>query len=103
MLRRGVAEAGGSIIVIADHDLPYPMSAIGDAVALIQSGAAEVVFGRRETRPGDLLLRALLVPILPDRALHLKAFSADAARLTLGETRLRKGGFDLEAAYLANK
>ncbi|HEX3069986.1 MAG TPA: bifunctional glycosyltransferase/class I SAM-dependent methyltransferase [Thermoanaerobaculia bacterium] len=103
MLRRGVAEASGSIIVIADHDLPYAMSAIGDAIALIQSGVAEVVFGRRETRPGDRILRTLLVPILPDPALHLKAFSADAARLIVGETRLRKGGFDLEAAYLANK
>ncbi|MDP9360585.1 MAG: bifunctional glycosyltransferase/class I SAM-dependent methyltransferase [Acidobacteriota bacterium] len=103
MLRRGVADAGGSIIIVVDHDLPYPVSAIGDAVALIQSGAAEVVFGRREDRPRDLLLRSLLVPILPDPSLHLKAFSADAARLVIAETRLKGGGFDLEAAYLANK
>src|SRR3954463_7069602 len=48
MIRRGTADAGGSVIVIVDHDLPYPVSAIGDAVALIESGAAEVVFGRRE-------------------------------------------------------
>jgi len=103
MLRRGAADAGGSIIVIIDHDLPYPVSAIGDAIALIQSGAAEVVFGRREKQAGDFVLRSLLVPILPDRSLHLKAFSADAARLAIHETKLRGGGFDLETAHLANK
>ena len=103
MLRRGAADAGGSIIIVVDHDLPYPVSAIGDAVALIQSGTAEVVIGRREDRPGDLLLRSVLVPILPDPSLHLKAFSADAALMVIAETRLRSGGFDLEAAYLANK
>lgn len=103
MLRRGAADAGGSIIIVVDHDLPYPVSAIGDAVALIQSGTAEVVFARRQARPRDLLLRSLLVPILPDPSLHLKAFSADAARLVIAETRLQGGGFDLEAAYLANK
>jgi 2-polyprenyl-3-methyl-5-hydroxy-6-metoxy-1,4-benzoquinol methylase len=103
MLRRGAADAGGSVVIIVDHDLPYPVSAIGDAVALIQSGMAEVVFGRRKDRPGDLLLRSLLVPILPDPSLHLKAFSADAVRLAITESRLCGRGFDLEAAYLANK
>ena len=103
MLRRGAADAGGSIIIVVDHDLPYPVSAIGDAVALIQSRTAEVVFGRWEDRRGDLLLRSVLVPILPDPSLHLKAFSADAARMVIAETRLRGGGFGLEAAYLANK
>ena len=103
MLRRGAADAGGSLIIVVDHDLPYPVSAIGDAVSLIQSGTAEVVFGRREDRPHDLVLRSLLVPILPDPSLHLKAFSADAARMVIAETRLHGGGFDLEAAYLANK
>src|SRR5882757_1410907 len=50
MIRRGVAEAGGSIIIVVDHDLPYPVRAIGDAVALIESGAAEVVFAVRKGR-----------------------------------------------------
>ncbi|HEX3110902.1 MAG TPA: hypothetical protein VHU41_17515, partial [Thermoanaerobaculia bacterium] len=39
LLRRGVSEAKGDTIVIADQDLPYGTSAIGDAVAMIQSGA----------------------------------------------------------------
>ena len=103
MIRRGAADAGGSIIIVVDHDLPYPVSAIGDAVALIESGAAEVVFARRERARDSVVLRSLLVPLLPDPSLQLKAFSADAARLLSAESKLNGGGFDLEVAYLANK
>src|SRR5258707_9700496 len=103
MIRRGAADADGSIIIIVDHDLPYPVSAIGDAVALIESGAAEVVFARRAGCRDRFVLRSLLVSILPDPSLQLKAFSSDAARLLIAESKLRGGGFDLEAAYLANK
>jgi len=103
MIRRGAADAGGSVVIIVDPDLPYPVSAIGDAVALIESGAAEVVFARREGCRDSIVLRSLLVSILPDPSVQLKAFSADAARLLIAESKLRGGGFDLEAAYLANK
>jgi 2-polyprenyl-3-methyl-5-hydroxy-6-metoxy-1,4-benzoquinol methylase len=103
MIQRGVADAAGSVIIVVDHDLPYPVSAIGDAVALIESGSAEVVFARREGCRNNFVLRSLLVPILPDPSLHLKAFSTDAARLLVAESKLRGSGFDLEAAYLANK
>src|SRR3954454_5275129 len=103
MIRRGAADAGGSVVIIVDPDLPYPVSAIGDAVALIESGAAEVVFGRGEGCRDSIVFRSLLVPILPDPSLMLKAFSSGAARLLIAESKLRGGGFDLEAAYLANK
>src|SRR5258706_13250481 len=98
MIRRGAADAGGSVVIIVDPDLPYPVSAIGDAVALIESGAAEVVFARREACRDSAVLRSLLVPFLPDPSLHLKAFSSDAARLLIAESKLAGGGFDLEAA-----
>src|SRR3954470_11549806 len=97
MIRRGTADAGGSVVIIVDHDLPYPVSAIGDAVALIESGAAEVVFARRPRCRDSVVLRSLLVPILPDPSLLLKAFSSHAARLLIAESKLRGGGFDLEA------
>src|SRR3954471_842950 len=103
MIRRGAGDAGGSVIIVVDHDLPYPVSAIGDAVALIESGAAEVVFARRDGFRDSAILRSLLVPFLPDPSLQLKAFSSDAARLLIAESKLYGGGFDLEAAYLANK
>src|SRR5438874_1762394 len=47
MLRRGASEAKGSVVVV-DPDLPYPVGAIGDAVAMIDSGAADVVFAHRD-------------------------------------------------------
>ena len=100
-IRRGASEAKGSVVVIVDPRLAYPVSAIGDAVALIESGSAEVVFGNvASARYAPL--RWLLVPILPDPALHLKAFSANAARLLIGESTLSSAGYDLEIAYLAD-
>jgi SAM-dependent methyltransferase len=106
MLRRGALEARGSVIVVVDPDLPYPVGAIGNAVAMIESGASDVVFairgGRRDPR-AHVLLRALLVPQLPDPGVRLKAFSSDATRLLFSEAKLAGGGFDLELAYLANK
>src|SRR5258708_22250410 len=104
MIRRGAAEAKGSVIVVIDPDLPYPVSAIGDAVALIESESAEIVFATpndQRTRHG--ILRWLLVPILPDPRLFLKALSSQAARLLIGESKLNGGGLDLELGYLANK
>src|SRR5256886_17001774 len=103
MIRRGAADAGGSVMIIVDPDLPYPVNAIGDAVALIESGAAEVVFGTTDGLKPFAHLRWFLVSILPDPRLQFKAFSAYAARLLIGESKLNGGGFDLAIAYLTNK
>jgi SAM-dependent methyltransferase len=103
-VRRGVSDAKGSVIVIADAELPYPVSAIGDAIAMVESAATDVVFA--STRPdyrGPVLLRSLLVPMLPDRTIHLAAFSSSAAKLILAESRLAGRGCELEIAFLANK
>ena len=102
MIRRGAADAKGSVIVVIESDLPHPVSAIGDAVAMIESSAAEVVFGNLAPRR-YAMLRWFLVPILPDPAVRLKAFAAHAARLLISESKLNDGGFDLEVAYLASK
>jgi SAM-dependent methyltransferase len=103
-VRRGVSDAKGSVIVIADAELPYPVSAIGDAIAMVESAATDVVFAStRRDYCGPLLLRWLLVPMLPDRTIHLAAFSASAAKLILAESRLAGRGCELEIAFLANK
>src|SRR5258706_14663135 len=88
LLRRGLSEAKGEIIVIADEDLPYGAAAIGDAIAMIQSGATEIVFPTTTDDSSHALIRWLLVDILPDPVIRLKAFTADAARLAIGETKL---------------
>lgn len=103
-LRRGVSDARGRVIVVVDPRLPYPVSAIGDAVAMIESGACEVVFASTRTDyDGPRALRWLLVPILPDRTIQLAAFSNTAAKIVAGESRLCDGGCELELAFLANK
>jgi len=103
-LRRGVSDAKGGVIVVVDPGLPYPVSAIGDAVAMIESGTTDVVFAStRDDYVGPGLLRWLLVPILPDPEIHLAAFSASAAKVVVGESRLNDRRCELEIAFLANK
>ncbi|HEX8254476.1 MAG TPA: bifunctional glycosyltransferase/class I SAM-dependent methyltransferase [Thermoanaerobaculia bacterium] len=103
-LRRGVSDAKGSVIVIVDPELPYPVGAIGDAVAMVESGATDVVFAStRGDYRGPALARWLLVPILPDSAVQLSAFSSAAAKIVVGESRLADAGCALEIAFLANK
>jgi len=107
LLRRGVSEAKGSAVVVVDPDLPYSVGAIGDAVAMIQSGVTDVVFaatgGDEASALRHALLRQFLVPILSDPSIHLKAFTSTAAKLIAGETKLADGTVDLELAFLANK
>ena len=103
-IRRGAVEAKGSVLAIVDPALPYAAAAIGDAVAMIESGSADVVFGTRShSAHGNPLLRALLAPILPDPRVHFMAMSADAARLLIGQSRSGSRGLELEIAYLASK
>jgi 2-polyprenyl-3-methyl-5-hydroxy-6-metoxy-1,4-benzoquinol methylase len=97
-----VGDAKGSVIVLVDPDLPYPLTAIGDAVAMIDSGTTDVVFGAtRDFKPSPLL-RWLLVPILPDPRVRLKAFSSAAGKLIFSEARVNDDA-GLEIAFLANK
>jgi SAM-dependent methyltransferase len=103
-LRRGVSDARGGVVVIVDPELPYPVGAIGDAVAMVESGATDIVFASaRPDDRGSALLRALLVPIVPDPRVHLAAFSSAAAKIVVAESRLTSRGVELEIAFLANK
>jgi SAM-dependent methyltransferase len=104
MLRRGVSEAKGSVIVMVDPALPYAVSAIGDAVAMIESGATDVVFATsRAEYAGPRMLRWFLVPMLPDPSVHFAAFSSSAAKIILAESRRIDRTCELEIAFLANK
>src|SRR3954452_17065257 len=96
-LRRGVSEAKGNVVIVVDPELPYPVSAIGDAVAMIDSSATDIVFAttHRDDDTRHPLLRFFLVPILPDPSIRLKAFSSAAAKLVIGESKLNGGGCEL--------
>ena len=104
-IRRGVADARGNVIVIVDQALPYPVTAIGDAVAMIESGTTDVVFAAPHDGRGEpsSVVRWLLVPYLPDTSLRLKAFSSSSAKLVAAETKLASNQFDLEIGFLVNK
>lgn len=103
-VRRGVSDAKGSVVVIADAALPYSVSAIGDAAAMVESGATDVVFASAQRDfTGPAFLRWLLVPMLPDRTIPLIAFSSVAAKTILGESRQNGRGCELEIAFLSNK
>src|SRR5688572_24689603 len=70
-LRRGVSDAKGGVIVVVDPALPYSVSAIGDAVAMVESGATDVVFASTHAdHRGPGMLRWLLVETLPDPSIH---------------------------------
>lgn len=104
VLRRGVSEAKGRVIVIADPQFPYPLQAIGDVVAMVESGAADVVFGAgREEYRGHPLVRGWLAGALPDPFVPLSAFSSSAGKTVYGESRLRGAACAFEVAFLANK
>lgn len=97
-----VSDARGAVIVIVDEELSYPVTAIGDAVAMIESGLTDVVLGTTPEFTESRFLRWLLVPILPDPRLKLKAFSNVAGKLIHSESRVHDEA-GLEIAFLANK
>ena len=103
-IRRGVSDATGRVVVIADPCLPYPVSAIGDSVAMIESGATDVVFGEsNHPRDPGRIVRSILVPYLPDLSVKLKAFSSSSAKLVAAESKLTGEECDLEIGFLVNK
>jgi dolichyl-phosphate beta-glucosyltransferase len=119
-VRRGVQDARGEVIAFIDADLPYSVQNLGDAIAMVQSGATEIAIGGRDLRGSSSdqsypfrrrfmgktfswVVRTLLVPGIPDTQCGLKAFSALAARLLFAESRISGFGFDFEILFLARK
>lgn len=118
-VRRGVLDARGQVIAFIDADLPYELQNLGNAVALVQSGADIAIGGRdlpaSERDPSypaarrllgrgfSLVVRLLLVSDIPDTQCGLKAFSASAAKLLFSESKIRGFGFDFEVLFLARK
>lgn len=119
-VRRGMQQSKGDVVAFIDADLPYRLQNLGDALALVQTGAAEVVVGARDLpgsesdpsypwlrrltgRSFSLLVEAFLVPGIPDTQCGLKAFSRRAASLLFSESVINGFGFDFEILFLARK
>lgn len=119
-VRRGVHEAQGEVIAFIDADLPYRVQNLGDAIALVQSGATDIAIGARDLRASQtdesyplirrfmgrtfsFVVRALLVSGISDTQCGLKAFSRITAKSLFAESKLNGFGFDFEVLFLARK
>ena len=104
-LRRAVAEANGRVVVVVDRDPLYAVSAIGDAVAMVESGTTDIVFAtpHGEQYQQSSFLGWMLGCVLPHPRIRLKAFSSIAAKLVIGESRLDGLESEMELGFLANK
>lgn len=119
-VRRGVFEARGVVIAFLDADLPYELQNLGNAIALVHSGATEIAIGARDLPTSDRdpsyglprrvfgrafsrIVRLFLVPDVPDTQCGLKAFSSSAAKILFSESKLSGFGFDFEVLFLARK
>ncbi|HVR42636.1 MAG TPA: glycosyltransferase [Thermoanaerobaculia bacterium] len=119
-VRKGMLEARGEVVAFLDADLPYQLQNLGNAMALVQSGATDIAIGARDLEASEsdpsypalrrllgrtfsLIVRTLLVPEIPDTQCGLKVFSAGASRVLFGESKVRGFGFDFEVLFLARK
>ena len=106
LLKRAVVEASGDALIIVDPELPYPVSDLGSAIDMIDSGVADLVFGSSSAnrrKRTSLLPRWFLVDEVPDDRILLLAFTSPAAKLLFSEAKLPGTAIDLEVAFLANK
>jgi 2-polyprenyl-3-methyl-5-hydroxy-6-metoxy-1,4-benzoquinol methylase len=102
-MRRCISESRGSVVAIVAPSTTA-FEALGNAIAMIDGGAADAVFGIAHDRHrAPALLRWLLVPMLPDLSTGFLVLSSAAGKLTSGESRLAGTGWELELAYLLNK
>ncbi len=101
-VRRAISDSRGDIVAI-----PSPrtggLEAIGNAIAMVDGGVADAVFGVTSATHGSPLMRSLLVPALPDPQAGLMVLSSAAAKFTAGEGKLNGDGWENELAYLVNK
>jgi hypothetical protein len=112
-VRRGVAEARGSVVFTMDADLPVPLEHVGQFLRLLEQGADVVVAERPLDRKFDSLLRyatsrGLLLlqrafvfhsTTFKDTQCGFKAFRGDLAR-EIARGQLVDGGmYDLEYLF----
>jgi glycosyltransferase involved in cell wall biosynthesis len=113
-VRRGVAEARGSIVFTMDADLPVPLKHVGEFLQLLEDGADVVIAERPLDREFDSALRyavsrgLLLIQRVfvfhsmefSDTQCGFKAFRGDLARAIAHGQLVDGGMYDLE--YLSD-
>jgi hypothetical protein len=115
-VRLGAREATGSIVFVADADLPVPLSFVKEFIDTIHDTGADLVIGERpRDRYANDLLRHVVARALrliqrvfvfharlfEDTQCGFKAFRGDALR-ALADRQIVDGGmYDLEYLYAA--
>ena len=117
-VRAGMLAADGLVIAYADADLNVAPAHLTAALRDIDSGAADLVIGRRHlaeyaAAEGPLRLlagglvqvtrRALVLRGIQDTQCGFKVFRRDLARAVFARTRLSSFAFDIEVLFLARK
>lgn len=119
-VRAGVLEARGAVIGFTDADQPYRFANLGEAIALVHSGATDIAIGARDLAESEhddsypfvrhisgrlfsLIVGAFLIRGIPDTQCGLKVFSSSAASMIFRQGKIDSFGFDFETLYLAQK
>ena len=117
-VRAGVLAADGQVVAYADADMNVAPAHLAAALGHIESGAADLVIGRRHlaeyaAAEGPLRLlagglvqvtrRALVLRGIQDTQCGFKVFRRDLARAVFARARLSSFAFDIEVLFLARK
>jgi glycosyltransferase involved in cell wall biosynthesis len=115
----GMLQADGEYAFYADADLNIAPRYLGEGLALLQRGEADVVAGSRRLSEyaaqersarrlaaGGLVQatrRTLVLPDIRDTQCGLKGFTHDAAQAIFRHTRITSFAFDIEVLFLARR
>jgi dolichyl-phosphate beta-glucosyltransferase len=118
-VRDGVMAADGAVVAYVDADLNISPAHMDPLRALLESGVADVVIGRRalseyasEESSIERVLagaavqvtrRLLLFPTISDTQAGFKGFRRDTARQIFGDARIDSFAFDLEVIFIARR
>ena len=119
-VRRGMLEAGKSLVLFSDADLSTPIEELEKLAAPVLAGRAQIAFGSRAVagsvievsqpfyrvamgKTFNLLVRLIALRGFHDTQCGFKLFTRDAAREVFRRQRLDGFGFDVEILAIARR
>jgi dolichyl-phosphate beta-glucosyltransferase len=118
-VRSGILAATGAFRFYVDADMNIAPFHLEPALAMLRSGVADVVTGKRslssyadtEQSPARLAAgaavqvtrRLLVLPVITDTQAGFKGFTAEWAERVFGKATVNSFAFDIEALYLARR
>lgn len=117
-VKYGILNSSGDFAVFTDADLPYPPSAIKEAVKILNETDSDFILGaRKQAENGEkypllrrimsfgfsVMVKLILKLNVPDTQCGFKAFKSACAKDIFSKTRVFGWGFDVEAIFIAVK